>query len=190
MIESGPPHDGSPARPVPSLQPHSFAYPAAPPAELKPIARWMWISGAAFVILLGLLAIPVYRSVRTQMRLGSTTVTSIHVAMGKGDDAAIFNDADVAYQQQVGRKKSDELFSWVRSSLGQPHASTRIGTYASTSTKDGTVLTLNYETTFDKGAGTETFKLHKVGANYLLLGYTVHSPQLKQQDVPQDLRTN
>lgn len=163
-------------------------YPPAPPPELKPIPRWVWISVAAFVLVIGFVCIPIYRAVRREQRLGSSVVRTIHSQMRAGDDAAIFNAADTAYQQQVGRKKSDELFDWVRSSLGAPHHSQRTGTFTSTSTEEGTVLTLDYRTNFDKGVGTETFRLHKVNGVYLLLRYTVVSPQIRQQDVPQDLQ--
>jgi hypothetical protein len=149
----------------------------------------MWLSGAAFVVLMACLAVPAIRMIRQQSRLGSSTVRSIHVAMRKRDDAAIFNAADIAYQQQVGRTKSDELFDWVQSSLGAPHSSTRISTTTSTTKQEGTVLTLTYETAFDKGMGTETIKLHEVNGRYLMMGYSVQSPQINSRDVPKDLRT-
>lgn len=170
--------------------PASFAYPPAPPADLKPIPRWVWISVAAFLIVLTVLAVPVYRSIRTQSHLASSAVNTLHADMTRRKDAMIFDQSDAAYQQDVGRKKSDELFDWVYSSLGDPHDATLVGTYASANAKTGEILTLTYKTNFDKGVATETIKLHKVGDRYLLIAYTVQSPQLKQEDVPTDLRSN
>ncbi|MGA7156676.1 MAG: hypothetical protein WBY53_07520 [Acidobacteriaceae bacterium] len=190
MIEGGSPQQTPAQRQPAPHRPQTLGFPPAPPPELKPIPRWIWISVACFLVVMSFLAIPVFRAARRQTRMGAGTVRTIHAAMRKQDDAVIFTEADGAYQQQVGRKKSDELFNWVRASLGAPHASTRIGTFGSASTKDGTILTLTYETRFDKGLGTETIQLHKVNGKYLLYGYTVKSPQMREQDVPADLKTN
>jgi hypothetical protein len=192
MNEAGPPQQSfssGPSRTVPSAPSRPFILPPAPPADLKPIASWIWITTALVVVLLVALAIPVVRMIREQRRLASIAVVSLHASMTKGDDAGIFAAADASYQQQVGRQKSDKLFDFVHARLGTPHDSKLTGTYVSSDTKAGQVLTLQYRTVFDKGLGTESIKLHKVGGEYLLLGYYVNSPRMSAKDIPDDLQS-
>jgi hypothetical protein len=192
MNEDGPPQQSfssGPSRTIPPAPPRPFILPPAPPADLKPIANWIWITAVLVVVLLVVLAIPAVRSMREQTRLTSIAVASLHTSMTKGDDAGIFAAADASYQQQVGREKSDKLFDFVRARLGAPHDSKLMSTYVSSDAKVGQVLTLRYRTTFDKGPGTESIKLHKAGGTYLMLGYYVHSPRMNVKDIPADLQS-
>jgi hypothetical protein len=158
--------------------------------SLKPIPRWIWVATAIILVLLAGLAIPVVRSMRQQTAVLSAVVASLHASMTKGDDAGLFSHADVAYQQQVGEQKSARLFAYVRARMGAPHASKLTGTYISADTKAGQVLTLQYQTVFDKGSGTETIKLHKVNGQYLLLGYMMQSTEMPPSEIPADLKSN
>jgi hypothetical protein len=192
-MEGYPPQSTVPNRQEQPPRPYSFALPPAPPAELKPIPRWIWITTLIVVLVfagLAILAVPTFRSLRQQTSLASTAVANLHASMKKGDDDGIFNHADVDYRRQVGQQKSHELFDYVRSRLGAPHTSMMISTFVSADTKAGQVLTLQYQTVFDKGSGTETIKLHKVNGQYLLLGYTVQSLQVPPSEIPADLRSN
>lgn len=182
----------SPPQQTPALspsQPRAFVLPTAPPADLKPIPSILWIAATAVFVLLAVIATPAIRSMRQQAAILSGVVNTLHTSMTNGDDDEIFNQADEAYQQDVGQQKSAELFAYVRSQLGAPHSSTLIGTYLFADSSEGKILTLNYRTAFDKGSATETIKLHKVNDQYLLVGYTVHSPQLRPSEIPADLKT-
>ncbi len=176
---------GPPAQP-----PSSFFMPPAPAPLLKPISPWVWIGAASILVFLAVLGVRVVANMRHQTAVISGVVATLHASMTKGDDVAIFNNADPAYQQQVGLQKSAHLFDYVRNSLGAPRSPHLIGTYISADSKTGQVLTLEYQTSFDKGAGTETIKFHKVDGRYLLLAYTVQSTKMNQSQIPADLKSD
>jgi hypothetical protein len=173
-----------PAPPVPRYYPR----PPAPPPVLKPISPWVWIGAAVVVLALIGAAFPLYRLFHTQWHKADPIIAALHAQMAKGDDAGIFAQSDPAYQAQVGVTKSNELFDHVRQQLGAPHSSTCISQNISSDSKFGETLTLVFQTDFDKGTGTETLRMHKVGGAYKLLGYYVRSPQIPQDAVPADLR--
>jgi hypothetical protein len=115
-------------------------------------------------------------------------IAGLHEKMAKGDDAGIFAESDPAYQEQVGREKSDQLFDYVRQQLGAPQSTTLISQTVSDNSREGAGLTLIFSTVFDKGTGTETVKLRKTNGVYRMLGYNVLSPQIKGDEVPTEIR--
>ncbi|MGD0648255.1 MAG: hypothetical protein ABR971_09710 [Acidobacteriaceae bacterium] len=187
-MESNPPQPSFPGQaPVPK---RAFFLPPAPPAELKPIPRWIWITSILGVLLLAGLLIPAIRAIHKQTAVFTAVVDSLHASMMNADDAEIFKHADPDYQQQIGQKRSGELFAYVRDRLGAPRDAKFIGSSVTANSKTGEVVTINYLTIFDKGSGTETIQLHKVNGHYLLLGYTVRSAQMPPSEIPADLKSN
>jgi hypothetical protein len=172
----------------PRQTPRFYTPPAPPTVVLKPVAPWIWIASALVIVALVASAFPLIKMFRAQSGLANPVVTQLHARMTAADNAAIYADADPSYQTDVGRQGSNDLFDFVRTKLGTPHYSTRIGTNISNDSKTGEVLTLEYATAFDNGSGTETIKLHKSNGVYKLLGYEVQSPLLKQEDIPVKLR--
>jgi hypothetical protein len=175
------------SEPILHLRPIPRFYPA-PPVELKPISKWMWIASVAGVLLFGTVLIFGLRAWRSETHLGSVAVDALHANMTQGDDAAIFAQSDPAYQHDVGLEKSNRLFDLVHNRLGIPRTSFRINTNVKATTKFGETLTLVNQTMFDNGSGTETIILHKVKNTYKLLGYYVRSPQMDANVIPKDLK--
>jgi len=114
-------------------------------------------------------------------------VDRLHGHMAAGDMAAIYNDADPAWQRTVGREQSDKLFRFVHDKMGNPGSSTLVSWFSNENTKTGTVYTWVLNTTFDKGVGTETVMARKSAKGYRLLRYVVQSPLISPGEVPQDL---
>jgi hypothetical protein len=174
---------------VPNQQPHQrvpgpFPLPPAPPAELKPIPRWIWITTAIVILLLAGLVIPAIRSFQKERAAASAVVANLHSSMIRGDDAGIFSLADPSYQQQFGEENSAKLFANVRAQLGAPRSSKLIRAYFSSKPAVGQIITMRFSTVFDKGPGIETIRLHKVNGQYLLLSYFVRSKLIPVTEAP------
>jgi hypothetical protein len=161
-----------------------FGIPAGPPVELKPIAPWIWVTSILVILVVAAVAVFVFRSWREQTRLTEPVVANLHLHMTQSDDAGILADADPAYRTDMGVRGSNDLFDYVRARLGAPHESHRISTYVLNSPNSGEIVTMRYETVFDKGTATETIKLHNEGGVYRLSGYSIDSRLLRQDNQP------
>jgi hypothetical protein len=165
-----------------------YPLPPAPPAAIKPIPRWVWIGSAILVLAFCGAMIPVYRYVTAQWHKADPLIAGLHQKMAQGDDAGIFAESDPLYQEQVGLEKSNRLFDNIRAQLGAPQSTTCMSQFVSANSTDGTMLTLTFNTIFDKGVGTETLKLHKENGVYRMIGYHVFSSQLKADSIPAEIR--
>ena len=155
-----------------------YPLPPAPAAEMKPISKWVWIGSVILVLALCGATIPVYRYVTAQWHRYDPLIAGLHQKMAKGDDAGIFAESDPMYQT-VGRDMSDRLFDKVRDQLGAPQSTELLNQDISTDSTQGRILTLIFSTTFDKGMGWETLRLHKTKGVYRMIGYSVLSNQRK-----------
>jgi hypothetical protein len=164
-----------------------YPAPPVPAAEMKPISKWVWIASAVFVLLLCAAIIPVYRFFNAQWHEADPLIAGLHQKMAKSDDEGIFAKSDPLYQT-VGRKMSDRLFDRVRDQLGAPQSSELLNQDVSADSTAGSVLTLTLSTTFDKGTGVETLKLHKTKGVYRMIGYSVLSRQRKGDTAPVEIK--
>ena len=172
--------EGDP-RPVvtqPQAPARYYPLPPAPAAEMKPISKWVWIGSVILVLALCGAMIPVYRYLGAQWHEADPLIAGLHQKMVRGDDAGIFAESDPLYQT-VGREMSDRLFDRVRDQLGAPQSTELLNQDISTDSTEGRILTLSFSTTFDKGTGVETLRLHKTKGVYRMIGYSVLSNQRK-----------
>ncbi len=176
-----PVYGSQPSGHLPPPQGQNFAqppypqYPAQAYGQPKKRKTWVWIVVSILSILLlgfvGCLTIFYHIGKAAQ----ADPVASLHEKMKNNDLTAIYEASDPNFQTQVGRTRSDELFTLVHYRLGYPISSTQTGVVEDAATN---VKTLTYRTHFSRGDGTEEIKLHKSGAEYKLLGYNVDSPAL------------
>lgn len=159
-----------------------------PPTQtvVKPIGRWVWGVVALLLVILVAGGAYAYRRVTGS---ALAIVAPLHAEMVAGRVESIFQESDQAFQAQVGREKSDQLFQFVQDKLGAPVASHLSGINWATTSQAGDVTTMVFTTRFVKGEGTETIKWHRVQGVYRLLSYTVTSPKIVPADVPQNLRS-
>jgi hypothetical protein len=169
-----------------STPPRFYPLPPAPPAAIKPIPRWIWIITAVLILAVGGATVPIYKSFHSHWREAYPYIDSLHAKMTQGDDAGIYAQADPAWQQEIGQEKSNHIFDYVRNQLGAPRSTACTNQNISTNATSGTTLVLTFTTVFDKGTGIETLTLHQSNGVYRMIGYNIHSDELKA--IPSDIK--
>jgi hypothetical protein len=150
-----------------------------PVEQPKPVRQWIWWAGGALLLLL--IAGATWSGVKLWgafQSSGKVQITRLHQEMKSQDWDTILKEADPAYQEQVGKAKSDELFEVVHEHMGDPVSYSVDNVNVATDKTEGTTETLVLETKFTKGNGTETLKYHKVDGVWRMIAYTCHSKLL------------
>jgi hypothetical protein len=156
-------------------------WPAAlqPVEQLKPVRWWIWWAGGALlVVLIGGAVWSGMKLWRAFQSSGKVQITKLHEEMKAQDWGAILTEADPAYQEQVGKAKSYELFEVVHEHMGDPVSYSVDNVNMATNATEGTTETLVLETKFTKGDGVETLKYHQAGGVWRMIAYRCNSKLL------------
>jgi hypothetical protein len=156
-------------------------WPAAvtPVEPLKPVRWWIWWAGGALA--LALLAGAAWSGIKLWgafQASGKVEITKLHQKMKAQDWGGILAASDPAYQEQVGKAKSFELFEVVHAHMGDPVSYSVDNVNVATNSTEGTTETLVLETTFTKGEAVETLKYRMVGGVWRMMAYKCNSKLL------------
>ncbi len=107
----------------------------------------------------------------------AAAVTQFHGRFNSGDYPAIYAEATVEFRASTREKDFIDLLAAVRRNLGTEKKTSSTGFFVNATT-GGTVIRLNYNTTFTEGQAAEQFVFRSQQGKYLLFGYNINSPLL------------
>lgn len=107
-----------------------------------------------------------------------TGVAQFHAQLDTEQYSQLYSAADEKLHQQSSESQFTNLMQAIHTKLGTVQkadlTNTRIAWYSTT----GETVTLDYQTTFSRGSGTEEFSWHISGDRALLYGYHINSNDL------------
>ena len=104
-------------------------------------------------------------------------VTHFHQQLAAGQDDAIYNEVDPAFQKQIDRETNRKFLARVRRKLGVPQVCSRLS-YNVRYNPTGALVTTQYNSTFANGAAVEAFTFRLKGGKAVIAGYQINSPLL------------
>ena len=110
-------------------------------------------------------------------QLSEAAVAQFHNRYNSGELREIYDQADDGFKKWGDDAKFLEYFEAMRRKLGAVKQANEKGWYVNATTA-GTMVTLNYDTDFTEGKGTEQFVFHVSGDKALLYKYNINSPLL------------
>jgi len=110
-------------------------------------------------------------------RIAEGGVAQFHNQYNSAQFHAIYNQADEGFRKGDTEASLVEHFEALQRKLGAVKQTNQTSWQTNT-TPAGTVVTLNYDTEFTEGKGTEKFIFHVAGDKALLYSYNVNSPLL------------
>jgi len=110
-------------------------------------------------------------------KLADVAVQHFHEQLNGGRYDGIYDEATEGFRQGGKHEEFMKLLGAVHAKTGDAGA-TKSGSINVTTTPSGTFVTTQYETTFEKGAATETFTWLKTQGTLKLYGYNIQSNAL------------
>lgn len=111
------------------------------------------------------------------------SVTLFHDRLNRGVYEEIWELTAPNFRDGQVRDNARAIFSAMHSRLGMVLESQNIGTSYYTSGDDGATATLVYQTTFERGSGTEVFTFIIESGTSMLWGYNINSDDFTGEDV-------
>jgi hypothetical protein len=112
-----------------------------------------------------------------QLNSGEEKVEQFQQVYSVGDYDALYAMTAPLFRETTSREDFQELVDMLQLRLGDVQSSTREGFNVNTNPQ-GTFTTVNMQTTFDQGAGMETYVFHGSGEDMRLAGWNVNSDRL------------
>lgn len=110
-------------------------------------------------------------------RVAESAVAQFHSQYNSGQFHEIYRQADEGFRKSTDEAKFLEYAEALHRKLGPVKQATQTRWYVNTTTT-GTMATLNYDTEFSEGKGTEQFVFRIAGDKAFLYNYNVNSPLL------------
>jgi len=107
----------------------------------------------------------------------AAAVTQFHSRFNSENYPAIYAGAAADLRASTPEKDFTDLLAAVRRKLGIERKTASTGFFVNATT-GGTVIRLNYNTTFAEGQAAEEFVFRSQNGKYLLLSYNINSPLL------------
>jgi Protein of unknown function (DUF4019) len=107
-----------------------------------------------------------------------SSVATFHSRLNSGETHAIYAGADDVFRKATSEPDFSAFIDAVRRKLGDVEHSQLTNYRVGYFTGQGTVVTLDYQTEFTGGAGTEEFIWHIQDKQPLLVGYHINSNAL------------
>ena len=107
-------------------------------------------------------------------------VIAFHRKFNAGDFQTIYDQSADEFKQSVRKEDMVKFFEAVSSKLGNVTNAKKLDWHLNYQ-PSATIVTLNYETQFSKGNGTEVFVYRMAGQNVILAGYRIDSRDLVTQ---------
>ncbi|MEL7691302.1 DUF4019 domain-containing protein [Citromicrobium bathyomarinum] len=104
-------------------------------------------------------------------------VDLFHDRLNAGDDQAIWTNAGEELRKATSQEDFARLLDTVHKSLGDAGETSQAGMRVNTNTQ-GTFTTLQMDTQFENGRGSETFLFRGSGDSLKLIGYHINSPDM------------
>lgn len=109
------------------------------------------------------------------------TIDRVTEEIAAGRDEKIYQEAAEEWRAEVPPDESASALRRVRERLGRVQSrSMYSGVETGGDSSPSHMLTVTYQTTFERATGMETFRLLKRDGRWLLAGYTVTSDALRQ----------
>jgi hypothetical protein len=132
--------------------------------------RWFVLLASLVCLLSGCLSLGRAKETAEQ------SVKDFHSQLGSERYSDIYSHADEEFKRAVTQVELEKLLRAINQKLGTVQSANQTGYL--TTFGAGTVVTLNYETTFARGLATEQFVYHVSGSRAALLNYTINSVDL------------
>jgi len=131
------------------------------------------VFGIAALVLAGVTLLE--RQTDTYLKLTSPAVEQFHAQLAAGQYAAIYEEADETLRKKTAEAAFVDLLQSVHQKLGDVHDSHLNRTGIAWHSKQSVTISLNYETKFTYGMGTEQFVWQDKGNRVTLEGYQIRS---------------
>lgn len=106
-------------------------------------------------------------------------VQVFHTELDAGQYDAIWMNASPDFRKVAKRADLEKLLAAIHKKLGAVKQSKQTG-WKTNATTDGTFVTLQMDTTFEKGTGRETFLYIRKGKDLELEGYNINSTDMME----------
>jgi len=143
----------------------------AQPRRNRTLLRWSLL---ATVLALTYFTWQCTSGIRTGGQLSDNAVRHFHSQLDSEAYSDILGESDAAFQNSSSRDELMKFLKGVHSKLGPFLRFTR-GNISVNASINGTLITVNYQSTFAKGSAVESFTWKKVRDGLKLVGYNVSS---------------
>jgi hypothetical protein len=112
------------------------------------------------------------------LQIAANAVEQFHSQLNAEQYQQLYAGADEGFQRATKQEDLVALLQAIHAKLGRVQSSQRTNFQVGVSTGQGTTVSLVYNSTFERGPGTEQFLFHMRNGQAALLGYHINSNAL------------